>query len=272
MTSLLAALALAWLGLTALMFLGQRKLMYFPDRARVSPAAAGLPAVRELELATPDGERLIAWHGKARPGRPTILYFHGNGGSLAARADRIRQLMAAGLGVLMPTYRGYGGSSGSPTEAHNVADARLALAHLRGLGVPARSVVLYGESLGSGVAVQLAAAEEVAGVILDAPFTSAVDVAGLAYPWLPVRWAMLDRYDSAAHIGRVRAPLLVMHGERDAVIPLRLGRALFELANEPKRLVTFRHGNHSDLFQHGALQAVLEFVAGLGGAPARRPI
>jgi hypothetical protein len=232
-------------------YLGQRKLMYFPDRTRVQPAEAGLADVHERVLETPDGERVIAWYGKARPGQPTLLYFHGNGGSLAIRAPRIARFMAEGWGVYMLTYRGYGGGSGSPTETSNVADARLAYGALVLEGVAPNSIIAYGESLGSGVAVRIGIEREVAGVILDAPYTSIVDIAAQAYPFLPVRAFLLDRYETTKYIANLKVPLLILHGERDGVVPVAMGRELARLANGPKRLVTFPGGGHSNLYVDG---------------------
>jgi fermentation-respiration switch protein FrsA (DUF1100 family) len=165
----------------------------------------------------------------------------------------------------MMTYRGYGGSTGSPTETANVADARLAYGALVLDGIEPISIVLYGESLGSGVAVRIATERPVGGVILDAPYTSIVDVAAAAYPFLPVRLLLADRYETTKYIAQVRAPLLILHGERDAVIPVRMGRELFQLANEPKKLVTFSNGGHSDLYVNGndALQAMRDWIAEL---------
>jgi uncharacterized protein len=256
-------------GLSAV-YLGQRRLMYFPDRVRTLPAQVGLAAVEERTLATPDGARVIAWYGRARPGQPTLLYFHGNAGSLAARVPRIERFMGEGWGIYMMTYRGYGGSTGSATEAANIADARLAYDALVSEGVKPSSIIVYGESLGSGVAVQLAAERQVGGVVLDAPYTSIVDVAVRAYPFLPVRLLLSDRYESSKYIARVRAPLLILHGELDTVIPVAMGRELFGLANEPKRLAIFPAGGHSDLYLggNGALEALRTWLADLGRSTA----
>ena len=253
----------ALIGLAA--YLGQRRLMYFPDRAHTRPAQAGLIGVEERVLNTPDGARVIAWYGKARPGEPTILYFHGNAGSLANRAPRVERFMAQGWGVYMMTYRGYGGGTGSPTETANVADARLAYGALLLEGVEPASIILYGESLGSGIAVRIATERPVGGVVLDAPYTSIVDVAAQAYPFLPVRLLLADRYESTKYIAQVRAPLLILHGERDPVIPVAMGRELFRLANEPKRLAIFPDGGHSDLYLNGnsALEAMRDWIRGL---------
>lgn len=262
---LAVAAVCVWALVTLAAYFGQRRLMYFPDRARTSPAEAGLPGVEERVLKTPDGARVIAWYGRARPGEPTLLYFHGNAGSLADRAERIRRFMGEGWGVYMMTYRGYGGSSGSPSEAANVADARLAYGALVLEGVEPASIILYGESLGSGVAARIAAERPAGGLVLDAPYTSIVDVAAQHYPYLPVRLFLTDRYETTKYIGQVRAPLLILHGERDGVIPVAMGRELFRLANEPKRLATFANGGHSDLYLNGngALEALEAWIAEL---------
>jgi hypothetical protein len=246
-------------------WLGQRHLMYVPDRTRVAPAAIGLAGVSEIELATPDGAQLVAWRSAAAPGRPTLLYFHGNAGNLAGRADRLARYRRQGFGVLMMSWRGYSGGTGRPSEANNVADARLAYERLLAEGVPAQQIVLYGESLGSGVAVQLAAEREVGAVVLDAPYTSIVDVALRTYPYLPVRPLLADRYESNQFIGQVRAPVLILHGERDAVIPASMGRALFAAAPGPKQLMLFPDGGHVDLDEHGATEAVGRWIGEVVG-------
>jgi fermentation-respiration switch protein FrsA (DUF1100 family) len=258
-----AAVVYAAVGLAA--YLGQRKLMYFPDTTRTLPAEVGLTGVAERMIETPDGHRVVAWYGKAKPGKPTLLYFHGNGGSLADRAPRIARFMAEGWGIYLMSYRGYGGSTGSPSEAANVADARLAYHALVGEGVPPASIVAYGESLGSGIAVRIAAEQPVAGVILDAPYTSIVDLAARAYPYLPVRLLLVDRYETARYIAAVKAPILILHGARDSVIPVEMGRQLARLAPEPKRLVVFPNGGHSDLYIDGnnAIDAVRAWIGSL---------
>ena len=242
-------------------WLGQRHLMYVPDRTRVSPEAAGLKGVREVMLDAPDGVRLVGWRTEAASGRPTILYLHGNAGNLAGRAGRLGRYQSKGYGMLMMSYRGYSGSGGSPTEQLNVADAVRAYDQLRAEGVKAESIVVYGESLGSGVAIQLAVERPVAALVLDAPYTSIVDVALLTYPYLPVRPLLLDRYESDRHIKNVRAPVLVLHGERDGVIPVSMGQALYELVPGRKKLVLFPQGGHVDLDDYGAVDTVTGWLS-----------
>jgi len=251
-------------------WLGQRHLMYVPDPTRVAPAAAGLRGVDELVLETPDGTRLIAWRTPAVAGRPYVLYLHGNAGNIAGRADRFQRYQERGIGMAILSWRGYGGSTGRPSEANNVADARLAYDRLVASGVRPEDIVLYGESLGSGVAIQLAADRKVAALVLDAPYTSIVEVALLSYPYLPVRPLLIDRYESDRHIKGVSVPVLVLHGERDAVIPVRMGKALHEMVPGPRKLVLFPDGGHVDLDDHGAVEVVTRWLGDIFQARAAR--
>ena len=196
--------------------------MYFPERVRTTPAAAGLPQAQEVMLDTADGEKIIAWHVPPRGDKPVVIYFHGNGGSLRLRVDRFARLAAAGVGLLAVSYRGYGGSTGSPTEAGLIEDARAAYA-FAAERYPGR-IVLWGESLGSGVAIALAAEKPVSKLILDAPFTSALDIAASAYPFLPVRLLMKDQFRSDLRIAQVKAPVLILHGDADSIVPIAYRR------------------------------------------------
>jgi uncharacterized protein len=262
---LVLAAAVLYGALTLVAYLGQRKLMYFPDRTRVLPAQAGLSGVEERVLTAPDRARIIAWYGKARPGQPTLLYFHGNAGGLVDRAERIRRFMGEGWGVYMMAYRGYSGSTGSPSETANVADARLAYGALTLEGVAPQSIILYGESLGTGVAARIAVERPSGGLVLEAPYTSIVKVAAKAYPYLMVGTLLSDRYETDKVIKQVRVPVLILHGERDGVIPVAMGRELARLANEPKQLATFPSAGHSDVYVNGneALPIVRAWIAGL---------
>jgi uncharacterized protein len=265
MTSLKWLLILAvagYGGLLALMYVFQRALMYFPDPTRVAPAQAGLPQAEEVRFTSSDGEKLLAWYVPPRGAKPVVIYFQGNAEGLPARVARFTWLAADGTGLLALCYRGYGGSTGTPTEDGLIRDAQAAYDFARA-HYPAGRIVLFGESLGTAVAVALAAGHEVAGVILDAPFTSAADVGAAAYPFAPVRWVMKDKFRSDERIARVSAPLLVLHGEQDRIVPIRFGEKLFALAREPKRFVRFLQGGHVDLDDHGAAKVVKEFLAEL---------
>jgi fermentation-respiration switch protein FrsA (DUF1100 family) len=268
MVKLALVLASVYAFVAVAAFIAQRKLMYFPDRTRVSPASFALAGVEERVLKTPDGAILIAWFGPAPPGRPTLLYFHGNAGNLANRSERVRRYVARGLGVFMLSYRGYSGSTGRPSERANVADAKLAYEALIAEGVAADDIILYGESLGSGVAVQLAAEKPVGGIILDAPYTSIVDVAADAYPFFPVRPFLFDRYETLRYLPKIDAPLLVIHGEEDEVIPVAMGRAVYAAANGPKEIVTFPGAGHSDHHLYGSGEEVFRWIDSVSDAAA----
>jgi fermentation-respiration switch protein FrsA (DUF1100 family) len=222
----------------------QRKLLYFPNRVAVAPAAVGLPQAQVLKLKTSDGETLVAWHIAPAAGRPLILYFHGNGGGLELRNERFRELTRTGLGLLAIEYRGYGGSSGSPSEEGLHRDAEAGYETALALGATPKNIVVMGESLGSGVAVALAARHDVGAVVLDSPFSSIVDVAAVHFWMFPVRLLMRDRFRSDRAIGAIHAPLLVVHGDRDDVTPIRLAEKLFALANEPKRFIRVEGAGH----------------------------
>ena len=263
--TLIPWLIAVYAAICAVVYFGNRLFMYFPDPTRVAPAEAGLAHVKEIEIAADDGVTLVAWYASARDDKPTILYFHGNAANAANRAPRLELIRENGFGVLYLNNRGYGGSRGRPTEENNVADAIVAYDHLIGLGVPAATIVAYGKSLGSGQVVRLAAARPVAAIVLEAPLTSTVDVARSTYFWLPIGLLIADKYDNERNIRSVTAPVLILHGEQDGVIPVEMGRRVFRAANEPKRIEVFPQGTHDDLFGHGAWEKTRSFVDSLGG-------
>ena len=191
----------------------ERSLTYHPDPTRTAPSAARLAAVTERELQTTDGERLVVWRLQARPGKPTLLYFHGNGDPLSYRSGRIASFEAEGWGVFMMAYRGYAGSTGQPTEAALIRDALLAYDTLVGEGVPPSDIILYGESLGTNVALRVAVDRPAAALILESPFTSMVDAWRQYVPMFPVRRLLTDQFDSLAIIGRQLQSLLLQRPE-----------------------------------------------------------
>jgi uncharacterized protein len=249
-----------YVAVVGLAWMYQRKLLYFPDATRTQPAGAGLADVAERLLKTPDGQSIVTWVGQASRGFPTILYFHGNGGSLEDRAGRMVQFMSQGYGITMMSYRGFSGSTGSPSEVANIADALLAFDSLVASGTLARDVILYGESLGSGVAAQVAAARPVGGLILDAPYTSTADVGAEVYWFLPVRLLMSDTYETKRYIKALKAPLLVVHGEADDVIPVAMGRQVHALAPEPKQLAVIPRAGHENHWQFGSYDIIVAWL------------
>jgi hypothetical protein len=251
----------AYVGFTAVVYFGQRSLMYFPDTTHTTPAAAGLPEAEEVPLTASDGTQILAWHVAPGNDKPVIVYFHGNGGALRYRVERFHKLIGNGIGLVGLEYRGYGGLGGSPSENGLIADAEAAYAYAAAR-YPVARIVLWGESLGTGVAVALAAEKPVGRVILEAPFTSTAAVGAQRYWYLPVRFLMKDQFHSDTRIAKVTAPLLILHGVHDQTVPYAMGEQLFNLANKPKHIVRFLDGGHEDLDQNGALDAVARFLAG----------
>jgi fermentation-respiration switch protein FrsA (DUF1100 family) len=241
---LLALICASYAFLLVAVTVFQRRLQYFPDRNIARPAAAALDGVEELRLETQDGETLVAWHIPARAGCPLILYFHGNGGSLVDRAFRFRLLAESGYGVLAVSYRGYGGSSGSPSEAGLMRDGEALYRAARARGYADARIVLMGESIGTSLAIFLARAHELAAVVLDSAYLSAIDIAATHYWMFPARWFLKDRYRTDHAIGEVHAPILFVHGDKDFIVPIESARRLFELANEPKTFIAVPRAGH----------------------------
>jgi fermentation-respiration switch protein FrsA (DUF1100 family) len=251
--------ATGYVALAVLMFFAQRSLLYFPERTRTSPAAAGFPQAQEVWLNSADSERVIAWHVPPRDDKPVVLYFHGNGGSIRMRVDRFQKIVTAGIGLVGLSYRGYGGSTGTPTEAGLIEDARAAYAFAAERY--AGRIAVWGESLGTGVAVALAGEKPVTRVVLDAPFTSTVDVAADLYWFLPVRVLMKDQFRSDQRIRNVKVPVLILHGDADDIVPIKYGERLLAMVPGEKRLVRYAGGYHMDLDRFGAADEALKFLS-----------
>ncbi len=244
------------------LYVFQRTLLYpAPQTSRTDPASVGFPEAQEVVLDTKDGEKVIIWHVPPKDGKPVVLFFHGNGEVLAWRVPRFRAITADGTGLVALSFRGYGGSSGRPSEEGLLNDGmaayEFAAAHYQ-----SSRIVPWGYSLGSGVAVAVATARPVGKLILEAPYTSIVDVAASAFPWAPVRWLMRDRFHSDQRIVKLDVPLLIMHGEKDTVIPIQIGRRLFDLAPGRKRFVALPRGTHVNLDDQGAVSVARAFMAG----------
>jgi len=250
-----------YLLLIGVVALGQRGMIYHPDPNRSDPAEAGLPEMVPVPLRAGDGWPAGGWYAPPRnPARPTVVFFHGNSGTVATCAVKARALLDAGLGLFLVEYRGYGGIPGRPSEKGLVADGRAAIQWLTGRGVPAARLVLYGESLGSGIAMAMTRLIQPMMVVLECPFTA---VADLAPPYiLPVlaRLLTLDRFDNLSKMAGLTAPLLVVHGDLDETVPVAMGHALLAAADTLKEGVFLPTAHHADLWDHGAGERVLDFI------------
>jgi uncharacterized protein len=238
----------------------QRSFLYFPMRETLTPAEAGFPKAQALSLKTPDGESLVAWYVPAENGKPLFLYFHGNSGGLSDRTQRFAQMTADGYGLLAISYRSYFGSTGTPTEAGLHIDADTAYAEATRLGYTPDRIVAVGESLGTGIAVALAAQKPVAALILDSPYTSILDVAEKTYWMFPTRLLMLDQYHSDKMVGAIHVPVLIVHGTQDGIIPFQFAKALFGMANEPKTFIAVPGAGHLVLARPDVWPRVMQWV------------
>jgi uncharacterized protein len=251
-----------------LLWLAQRRLIYFPDRAAVPAAATVLPGARDVVLNTSDALRLGAWlvPPSAPPRGVAALVAPGNAGNRLDRAPLARALADAGLTVLLMDYRGYGGNPGSPTQQGLARDVRAAREYLADtMGIPPSRIIYYGESLGAAVVTELAVAYPPGGLVLRSPFVDLAAVGRHHYPVLPVRALLRDRYPVADPIGRVATPTVVIYGTADSVVPPRQSRAVAERASGLVRLVAVDGADHNDpVLLDGApvVDAVIE-LAGL---------
>ncbi len=230
----------------------ERQLIYFPTRVRQdapTPRIPGASVVEEVWLETADGERVHALYAEADAGLATLLFFHGNAGNLYDRLDNVAGLVAAGFAVLILDYRGYGKSEGHPSEPGLYEDGWAAYRYLtERRGVDPSRLVLFGRSLGSPVAVELGTREPVGAIILESAFTTARDLARVHYGWLPgaLFRALTHEFDSLAKVPRLRAPVLFVHGDADAIVPIEMGRRLHAAAPEPKGWYELQGAGHND--------------------------
>jgi fermentation-respiration switch protein FrsA (DUF1100 family) len=245
------------------LYVAQRALLFpIPQTARTRPSSVGFSQAEEYVLTTSDGEKVIVWHVPAQPGHPVVMFFPGNGDFLAGLVHRFETLTANGTGLVALSYRGYAGSTGHPSEQGLLLDGAAAY-EFTAARYGADRIVLWGFSLGTGVAVALAAERPIGQLVLEAPYTSTADVAASQFPIVPVRWLMTDQFHSDQRIAGVTAPLLIMHGGRDTTISIAFGERLFALAHEPKQFIRFAEGGHDNLDAYGATETVLHFIAGV---------
>ncbi|MEM7190566.1 MAG: alpha/beta hydrolase [Pseudomonadota bacterium] len=233
------------------------------------PAAdqvTGLPGATLRQLTADDGTTVIAWAVPPRPGKPVILYFMGNAGSLASAAPKLAELAHAGFGIAALNYRGAGGAEGEPRQADIVDDGVLLADQLSAITGWQGDPVIYGTSLGAAVAAQVATRRQPAALILETPFARLCETAQHHYPLIPACLLLQDeRWESAEAVTQIQAPVLVLHGDADRIIPIQHGQQLFEAANQPKKMIVYPGGRHNDLRLHGAGIDIISFLNRLGG-------
>jgi fermentation-respiration switch protein FrsA (DUF1100 family) len=251
----------AYSALVAFLYFFQRHLIYLPAQFLRPPSHYGLSAVEEVTIKTKDGLKLVAWYRAPKENQPILLYFHGNTGHLGNRAEKLATFLDSPIGLLAISYRGYGGSEGSPSEEGLYADASAAVQFAVSRGFSLEQIVLYGESLGTGVAVHAATEfPSVRALVLEAPYLSVKKRAQEKYPYMPVDYILKDHFDSESKIRNVKAPILIFHGHRDEVIPFMHGQVLFALANEPKEGHWYPDVHHTDFSALELIQQLQRFL------------
>lgn len=273
---ILGILAVAYVGLALVLYLFQARLVFYPGTGReiiATPGQAGLP-YEDIRLTTADGIVLHGWYVPAAQARGTVLFLHGNAGNISHRIDTLQMLHRLGYGTLIFDYRGYGNSSGTPSEQGTYRDAEAAWRYLtEQRHVPSCRIVLFGESLGGAVGAWLATRQKPAALVIASGFTSVPDLARHFYPYLPVRWLARIRYATEKNLRTVAAPVLIAHSPEDEIIPFGHGRALFAAANPPKRFLELA-GGHNDGFifmRESWIKALGDFLDEHAGAGCIRP-
>jgi len=261
---ILFATIIVYIFVVAFVYITQRYLQYYPIKKYTGdPKQNGVPVMEEIQLQAEDGQELYAWFAepKEKEGKIFIIY-HGNAGTLAGRADKARQLIALGYGVYMCEYRGYGGIKGKITEENLYKDGRAAVKFLADKGYNISQLVLYGESIGSGIATQMAKEFNTKYMVLEGGFSSAMAVGRKVYPYLPVDLMLKDRYDNISKIKDIKVSLLMIHGKRDNIVDIDIAKELYEVANHPKEFIEFDNAGHVDLFSHGAAKIIDGWLKG----------
>jgi len=247
-------------GIVGYMYANQDSLLYKPSGELPDPTAVGLADVDVISLPMSDGVVLTAWTAPAvTEGAPTVLFFHGQSGNLGDRADRLREILDSGYGLFAPSYRGFPGSEGEPSEFALISDGVQMFDRLDAEGT---EVVLHGQSLGTGVAAAVAEQRPNARLlVLEAPFTATVDVAAERYPWLPVSTLMKDQFATRDFIDEITVPTLIFHGTEDETVPLHHGEALAAMSGGTAQLNVIPDGTHNDLWSYGLWQNVQKALA-----------
>ena len=244
-------------------YIFQRNLLYHPKENNYFGDTLTVE-IEKVKINTQDGIELLSWyHNKNLNSYKTILFLHGNAGSLENRIHKINHFKEMNVNFLLISWRGFSGNKGKPTEKGLYEDAKSAVAWLKSKGVNENNIIIYGESLGTGVATEIAQNKNFAGIILESPFTSMVDAGKNKYPYLPVRLLLKDKYESNKKIKNIKSPILIMHGKVDNLVPFDMGKKMYELANEPKYYYFSEYDDHMMEYNEKLLQVLKDFISSL---------
>ena len=249
--------------LLAFLYFYQRNLMYHPDENNYFNDKLSVD-IEKIKVQTQDGLDLLGWfHEKDIKKYKTILYFHGNAGSLENRIHKLNHFRDMNVNFLIIAWRGFSGNQGKPSETGLYKDGESAIKWLLKKGVDEKNIVIYGESLGTGVATHLSQNKKFAGVILETPFTSMIDAAKKFYPYIPVGLLLKDKFENKNKIKNIKSPILIMHGAKDQIVPFEMGKKMFEIANEPKYSYFTKYDNHMMEYDESLVKALNSFLINL---------
>ena len=252
-----------YISLLVLLFIFQRNLMYHPEENNYSGDKLEVE-VEKVKILTSDGINLLGWfHKKDLKRFKTIIYFHGNAGKLENRIHKLNHFKDMDVNFLIIAWRGFSGNKGKPSEKGLYIDANSAIKWLKKLGLKEKDIILYGESLGTGVATEIAQSNNYAGLILETPFTSMIEAAKNFYPYIPVSLLLKDKYDNQNKIKNINTPVLVMHGEADQIVPFWMGKKIYEIANQPKYSHFTKFDDHMMEYDEKLLYALKTFFKSL---------
>tara|TARA_B100000029_G_scaffold273994_1_gene268762 strand:+ start:1180 stop:2016 length:837 start_codon:yes stop_codon:yes gene_type:complete len=244
-------------------YLFQRNLLYHPGENNYFGDQL-LVSVEKVKIKTKDNIELLSWyHTKNNNDYKTILFLHGNAGTLENRIHKINHFRDMNINFLLVAWRGFSGNKGKPTEENLYEDARSAVKWLESKGIKENNIIIYGESLGTGIATEIAQNKNFAGVILESPFTSMIEAAKNKYPYLPVKFLLKDKYESNKKIKNIQSPILIMHGKVDNIVPFYMGKKMYELANNPKYSYFSEYDDHMMEYNEKLLNVLKKFIQSL---------
>jgi len=256
-------IVLVYFLILAFLYFYQRNLMYHPDENNYSGDQLSVD-IKEVKIDTDDKINLLGWyHEKDLKKNKTILFFHGNAGSLENRIHKLNHFRDMNVNFLIIAWRGFSGNKGKPSEKGLYKDGISAINWLLNKGVKQENIIIYGESLGTGVATHLAQNKNFAGIVLETPFTSMIDAAKNFYPYIPVGLLLKDKFDNKSKIKNINVPVLIMHGEADQIVPFSMGKKIYEIANEPKYSYFTKYDNHMMEYDEKLVLALKSFFESL---------
>ena len=261
--SIIIFILLIYLSVLVYLFFFQRNLLYHPNENNYSGDKLKVD-IKKVQIKTSDNINLLGWFHKKNLNKfKTIVYFHGNAGRLENRIHKLNHFKDMNINFLIISWRGFSGNSGNPSEQGLYKDGKSAIDWLKNMGLEDKDIILYGESLGTGIATEIAQNKKFAGLILETPFTSMIDAAKNFYPYIPIGFLLKDRYENDKKIKNINIPLLVMHGEKDQIIPFEMGKKIYEIANNPKYSYFTKYDNHMMEYDEKLVFALRSFMKSL---------